>query len=162
MCYFFSWGAGLQKKKKKKKGWIINVLIFLDCLTYFWLWMETASLPVCEIQSCDTTVICVIELGLVCDGLKHYVCVGRCVRYILIPWSWDDLICEIHVLQGTRWVWFDLSSDMAVQHLTQNKASETDNPCVGPCTSLYICVTYCNRTHTKKVRTEKGGCLHGW
>ena len=49
-------------------------LIFLACLTYFWFWLETARLPVCEIQSCDTAVIWVIELGIVCVNWK---CLGK-------------------------------------------------------------------------------------
>lgn len=51
-------------------------LIFLVCLTYFWLWLKTARLPGYEIQSCDTAVIWVIELGFVCNG-ENSVCVGR-------------------------------------------------------------------------------------
>lgn len=50
-----------------KKAELLMFLIFLACLTYFWLWLETARPPVCEIQSCDTAVIWVTELGFVCN-----------------------------------------------------------------------------------------------
>lgn len=66
-----------------KKAELLMFLIFLACLTYFWLWLETARLPVCEIQSCDMAVIWVIALGFVCNWggcLCVSVHVSACVR----------------------------------------------------------------------------------
>lgn len=91
-CAIFSRGAGLQKKAE-----LLMFLIFLASLTYFWLWLETARPPVCEMQSCDTTVIWVMELCLVFNRVKKnthkkhkkkYMCVatlvfnGECQRWI--------------------------------------------------------------------------------
>lgn len=62
-----------------KKAELLMFFIFLACLTYFWLWLETARPSVCEIQSCDTPVIWVRELGLVCNRGKLCKCVGKLV-----------------------------------------------------------------------------------
>lgn len=49
-------------------------LVFLACLTYFWLWLETACLPVCEIQSCAMAAIWVSLVSLVLCVIGEVVC----------------------------------------------------------------------------------------
>lgn len=68
-------------------------LIFLVRLTYFWLRLETARPPVCEIQSCDMAVIWVMELGFVCNGGKLRMCVGRCVFDFECHYMYTRLTC---------------------------------------------------------------------
>lgn len=66
-----------QRFRFAKKAELLMFLIFLASLTYFWLWLETACPPVCEMQSCDAIVIWVIELHLMYNRKKGKK--GACV-----------------------------------------------------------------------------------
>lgn len=69
--------------------------IFLACLTYFWLWLETARLPVYAIQSCDMAMIWVMELVFVCNwGRSLSLCVCVLVYEVVsFKWLYITLTC---------------------------------------------------------------------
>ena len=89
-----------------KKDESLMFLIFLACLTYFWLWLETARPPVCEMQSYYTSVIWIIELGLVSNGGKKCMCVDRFVFNRECHCFWNRLaragVVHFHAMR-LRW-----------------------------------------------------------